>query len=57
MSAAMLNSTWNIPTQLLLAMAHLFGGRFAGFNYIGLSGDSSVLMDLIILVCLGTVQC
>ena len=34
MSATMLNSTWNISTQLLLALAHLFGGRFAGFNYI-----------------------
>ena len=30
----MLNSTWNIPTLLLLTVAHLFGGRFAGFNYI-----------------------
>ena len=35
MSATMLNSTWNIPTPLLLAVEHLFGGRFAGSNYIG----------------------
>ena len=35
MSASTLNSTWNIPTQLLLALAHLSGYRFAGSNYIG----------------------
>ena len=35
MSATMLNSTLNIPTQLLLAVAQLFWGRFAGSNYIG----------------------
>ena len=35
MSATMLNSKWNIPTQLVFAVAHLFGGRFAGSKYIG----------------------
>ena len=35
MSATMLNSTWNISTQLLLAVAHLYGSRIAGSNYTG----------------------
>ena len=34
-SATILNFTWNIPTHWLLAVEHLFGGRFAGSNYIG----------------------
>ena len=35
MSATMLKYIWNMPTQLSLTLAHLFGSRFAGFNYIG----------------------
>ena len=36
LSATMLNFTWNIPTQLLVVAEQLFGGTFAGSNYIGM---------------------